>query len=195
MARERKFTRDDLYETTKYMLLENGYEGFTFSKLAEKLNVSRGAIYKYFNNKDELITEFMIYEMNGFLKELGKINGYDSFDDQLNYLFTLIFKNAYIHQMINISKHLLNKKNKKIAENERELARLHLKMYRLLEDFIQQGKSEGKLKSHLPDSLILGYIFQSINIPNHFHIPEEEWYHSLKDMIKYGIFASGSKKT
>lgn len=57
MARERKFTRDDLYETTKYMLLENGYEGFTFSKLAEKLNVSRGAIYKYFNNKDELITD------------------------------------------------------------------------------------------------------------------------------------------
>ena len=40
--------------------------------LAEKLNITRAALYKYFNNKDELITEYMAFEMERFLQDLEK---------------------------------------------------------------------------------------------------------------------------
>ena len=34
--------------------------------------------------------------------------------------------------------------------------------------FINLGKKDGKLKEDLPDGLILGFIFQTIAIPNHY---------------------------
>lgn len=74
MARERKFSKDDLFRNVKHILLQHGYEGFTISLLADMLEVSRGALYKYYVNKNELITQFMIYEMEQFIGELKQIN-------------------------------------------------------------------------------------------------------------------------
>ena len=42
MARERKFSLEELFQTTKQLLLDYGYEGFTFSLLADQLEVARG---------------------------------------------------------------------------------------------------------------------------------------------------------
>ena len=72
MARERKFSTDDLFQASKQLLLQHGYEGFTFSLLADQFDVCR-ALYKYYENKEELITDFMIYEMGKFLFELKEI--------------------------------------------------------------------------------------------------------------------------
>ena len=35
--------------------------------VAEKLDVARGTLYKYYDNKNELITDFMLHEMNLYL--------------------------------------------------------------------------------------------------------------------------------
>jgi len=82
MARESKFTKSELYQATNRLLLQYGYAGFHFGLLAEQLNVSRAALYKYFNNKDELITEYMAYEMEQFMQDLEKVNKYHSFEEQ-----------------------------------------------------------------------------------------------------------------
>ncbi|MBP1950182.1 TetR/AcrR family transcriptional regulator [Virgibacillus litoralis] len=92
MARERKFSDKTLYNAAKHILLNNGYEGFTFSLLADELKVSRGALYKYYENKEELIMDYMIFEMNRFLAELKEINNYDRFDSQFDFLIKLMFK-------------------------------------------------------------------------------------------------------
>lgn len=80
MARERKFTEEELFVAVKHILLAQGYEGFTFSLLADRLEVSRGAIYKYYENKESLITQFMVYEMDQFIHELEKINQLNGYD-------------------------------------------------------------------------------------------------------------------
>jgi hypothetical protein len=74
-----------------------------------------------------------------------------------------------------------------MKENINKLERLHLEMYSSLQNFIQLGKKEQKLKSHLPDSLLLGFIFQSVTIPNHFGVPQSEWVQSIKEIIKNGM--------
>lgn len=189
MARERKFTQSELFQEVERLLLAYGYEGFTFSLLAENLDVSRGTIYKYFENKDELIIDFMIYEMESYLIELDKINDHSDFYTQFDYLFELMFKNKEIHQLIEIGKHMVSKNNKEIEEKEKKLKLLHLEMYYRLENFIKLGKKENIIKQELLDAVILGYIFQAISIPNHFQIPQEDWVKAIKEMIKYGMFS------
>lgn len=187
MARERKFTRDELFQAVKGLLLEHGYEAFTFSMLAEYLEVARGTIYKYYENKDELITEFMINEMNIFLTGLYKMDAYPNFDSKLDYLFELMFDNLSMHDLIEIQKNMTDKKNEKVLENQRKLEELHLEMYHYLDQFFMLGKQEGKIKTILPNALILGYLFQSVDIPSYSDVSQQEWANGLKEIIKYGI--------
>jgi TetR/AcrR family transcriptional regulator, repressor of fatR-cypB operon len=186
MARERKFSMEELYQLTKENLLQHGYDGFTFSHLADQLEVSRGTIYKYYQNKDELIMDYMIYDMNLFLIELKEIEKHTSFEGQLEFLLDLIFSHSKIYHIIEIGMRMPTN-TKKLRESKAKLDKLHLAMYENLLDFIKLGKAEKKVHSHLPDTLILGYIFQSIAIPNHFGIPHDEWVKSLKDIIRHGM--------
>lgn len=187
IARERKFTTDDLFRETEAMLLEHGYEGFTFSMLAERLQVSRGALYKYYDNKDELISDFMIHEMNRFLDELKEIGRHPDFESQFRYLLGLIFKRRTIHQLFDNIRQIPRSANPKVKANLERLDRLHLDMYARLGSFIGLGRREGKLRSRLPDGLVLGFIFQSIMIPNHEGVPYEEWTAAIEDILRRGI--------
>jgi len=187
MARERKFSTEDVYQATKQILLTYGYEGFNFSLLAEQLDISRGAIYKYFDNREELITSFMLYELRLFLVELKSIEKLHSFEEQLDFLLDLIFKNSTVPKLIEIGRRIPVNDNEKVKENIEELEHLHLKMYKHLQGFIDLGRQEQKLKASIPDSLILAIIFQSILIPNHFGVSQTEWIRSIKEVLCYGI--------
>ncbi|WP_043930792.1 TetR/AcrR family transcriptional regulator [Bacillus sp. EB01] len=187
MARDRKFSTDELFRETQRLLLEHGYEGFTFSILAEALNVSRGTLYKYYENREELITEFMLYEMNQFLFEVEEIHSIEGFLPQLDFLLNLMFKNPELKQLIEIGQQVPAVINEKVRQNKAQLEKLHLKMYDSLQAFIETGRQEGMLKPGLPDALILGYIFQSVSIPNHFGIPQDEWIAGIGKLICYGM--------
>jgi TetR/AcrR family transcriptional regulator, repressor of fatR-cypB operon len=187
MARDRKFSTHELFQTTTELLLQYGYEGFTFSILAAQLEVSRGTIYKYYENKEELITDFMVHEMNLFLEELKNIHSIEGFEKQFDFLIDLIFKNASIPHLIEIGKHIPSNLNQKVRDNQAKLEQQRFAMYHNLQAFIELGRREGKLKHNLPDSLILGFIFQTIVIPNHFSIPRSEWINSIKEIICHGM--------
>lgn len=188
MVRERKFSTEGLFKATKRVLLEHSYEGFTFAILAEKLEVSRGTLYKYYENKDELISDFMIFEMNLFLKELEKIHEREGFESQFEFLIEVIFKDDTIPKLIEMGIQIPKDNNDKVKESKQKLDSLHLKMYQHLQDFIHLGREEKILKAHLPDGLILGMIFQTINIPNHFRVPRDQWIESIKEIISSGMF-------
>lgn len=190
MARERKFTKQELFRLTKELLLHHHYEGFTFSLLAEQLHVSRGTLYKYYENKEELVTEFMLDEMEQFLIRLQDIHQQNSFDAQFEFLLNLILQSTDIHQLIGMSPYIQVNINEKVQDNKKKLDALHLDMYRHLQSFIHLGRKEGKLKPHLADGLILGFIFQTVSIPNHFGIPQHEWIQSIKEILRDGMFTN-----
>lgn len=188
MARERKFSTEELFGAVKGLLLEMGYEGFTFSLLAERLDVSRGALYKYYENKDKLIADFMTYEMEQFILELKKIEKHESFEGKFNFIMDTIFERAEVHHLIRIAQHMMDHTDEKSRKEYDKLKRLPLEMYRQLQGFIALGKKEGNLKPHIDDSLMLGMIFQTIAIPNHFGMPRAEWIGSIKEILSHGMF-------
>src|SRR3954467_12938294 len=107
MARERKFNTVELFHEAKLLLLQHGYDGFTFSLLADRMDVSRAALYKYYENKEELIIDFMIYEMEEFLHDLKKIEELKGFEHQFDFLMELIFKKTEVHHLIEAAQQVL----------------------------------------------------------------------------------------
>ncbi|MEH7344212.1 TetR/AcrR family transcriptional regulator [Bacillus sp. JJ1532] len=192
LARERKFSIDELFRTTKELLLLHGYEGFTFSLLADRLEISRGTLYKYYDNKEELITDYMLDEMEKFLLKLQKITEFDGFEAQFNELLALIFEHSEIHQIIIIALQIPANISKKVTLNKAKLDVQHLDMYKHLQNFIDLGRAEKILKPQIPDGLILGFIFQTIAIPNHTRVPAEEWVSSIKEIICHGMFTKNN---
>lgn len=188
MARERKFSTKELFQTTKQSLIELGYDGFTFSLLADKLNVARGTLYKYYENKDELISSFLVFEMNEFLLELKQIDTIKGFKRQFDFLLSLIFNHHEVQHFLGMTHQLAKEANEKVKVNIEKLNMQHLEMYKHLESFIHLGKKEKYLKSEIPDGLLLGFIFQSIAIPNHFGVPHAEWVENIKHIICHGMF-------
>ncbi len=187
MGRDKKFTEQDLYAATKKILVKNGYQGFTFSLLAKELQVSRATLYKYYDNKDELITNYMVFEMDSFLEKLKEIDNYQNFEQQFDFLINIIFADSEIHQIRSMAFEI-PATNEKVKENNLKLKSQHKDMYEMLQKFVSLGKVNHQLKADLPDPLILGLIFQTVDIPNHFGVPQVEWIASIKEIIRHGMF-------
>lgn len=186
MARERKFTKEDLYNASKQLLLNHGYEGYTFTLLANKLNISRAAIYKYYENKEELLSEYMLYEFRNFINKLKWITKENTFINQFHALFDVIFRDMSIYQIREIGMQI-QIVNKAVARNKEELEKLHRELYCSLQHFIEIGRKEKIIKETIPDSLVLGMIFQTVNIPNTSGLPHREWVTLLKEVISQGM--------
>lgn len=189
LGRDRKFTDEELFNATKSMIIHDGYEAFTFSRLAAVLNVSRGSIYKYYENKDELISEFLMYEMNRFLLEFNALDKTGDFQSQFNLLIDFIFEHNNIHQVLEIIHQIPSNTTKRVENNKSKLSEYHVDMYKQFQGFIELGRKENKIKSHIPTAVMLGMIFQTIAIPNHFAIPQDEWIASIKEILSHGMFS------
>lgn len=187
MARERKFTKQDLYQVTKELLLQAGYEGFNFTSLAANLQVSRSAIYKYFKNKDHLISNYMVYETEKFVESLATIDKITEFEQQLDFLLRCILDDKESQRIREMAIKLPEINSKFSEENKQRLAELHREMYTCLQNFINKGKEDNHFHPHIPNSLILGFIFNTIDLPNHENISTEQWIGHIKDILRHGI--------
>lgn len=188
MGRIRKFSVEEMFETTEQLLLTVGYEGFTVGLVAEQLNVSRAAIYKYYTNKEALIVDFMVERMQAFIEELTKIPQHEPFEKQVEKLLNIIFCSKDLHQVLGYAHFLKDHGDIEIKQKLMQLSEMHVTMYSPMQSMIEKGKAEGILKPHISNDLILGFIFQSIAIPNHMQIDKELFLQSLKEMIFTGIY-------
>ena len=188
MARERKFSTAELYRETERLLLNIGYEGFTVSLLAESLKISRAAIYKYYTNKDELIFDYMINKMTKLTDELQTLKTYQTFEEQLDSLLLIIFNSKDIHQVLGMAQMIDANGNEKIIQSKKILEEQHYLMYAPLQTMVQLGKEEGILNETFPNELLLGFIFQSIAIPNINKLPQDQFLDAIKKLVCHGIF-------
>lgn len=191
MARERKFSKEELYQTTKKLLLEHGYDGYTFTLLASHLEVSRAAIYKYYENKEELLIEYMVFELSAFLQQLKLISKKVTFIEQFDALFEIIFNDMSIYKIREIGIHIPTV-NDKVAGYKKKLEELHIELYDSLQEFIKLGRAEKVLIEDIPSNLVLGMIFQTVNIPNTTGLPHSEWVSTLKKVICHGMFRNAN---
>ncbi len=69
-------TRNTILEKAKSLFIEHGYRGLSMREIAEKVGVSKPALYYHFKDKEELFCAVL----NSGLEEIGKM--IDSIDNQ-----------------------------------------------------------------------------------------------------------------
>lgn len=167
--------------------MEVGYEGYNISLLAEALNVSRAAIYKYYTNKEELVVDFMLDHIQRMIEAFSKVGDTQSFQDQLEEVLDIVLASKDLHRILPITHVIDTRGNEDIERKMERLSELHREMYTPLQAMMNRGKREGMLKADIPNELIIAFIFQSIDLPNHMQIPEETFIHSIKQLVRTGI--------
>lgn len=189
MGREKKFSRLELWDATRTLILEVGYLGFTFSLLANRLDVSRAAIYKQFPNKEELIMDFMVDEMEYSIKLLQSINLSQSFDEQIEDLLIKMYSMKDVHQALSLAS-VIPVTSDKVREQKQKLSMMHRDLYAPLVSIIECGKKEGKIAPHRSSAILLGFVFQAIEVPNFERLSEEQLIKEIKQFILYGIIGN-----
>ena len=83
MARKKKFNQRELYEATAQLMLEIGYDRFSFQLLADKLHVTRTALYKYYKNKNDLLNAYLNNSLKEVLERLDNMDWSMDYKDKL----------------------------------------------------------------------------------------------------------------
>lgn len=65
--------REQIKEVATELLIKNGYQGFRFRDVAERLNITRTTIHYYFGNKKQLAEEVIVEYVQYALKSYGDI--------------------------------------------------------------------------------------------------------------------------
>ncbi len=190
MGRDRKFSKTDLFIATKKQILQVGYDGFRISHLAEALEVSRAAIYKQYVNKDELLIDFMLFEMEKSITDLQKVRQDGTFEQQLEDLLLRMSHFNEVHQLLGMTS-LIQNISEEIIRKKEQLASMHKDLYAPLIRIVTNGKKENYIASHLPDFLIMAFIFQTIDIPSQQNLSKAEQLQYIKQLILHGV--SGKK--
>ena len=153
--REKEQRRQNILKAAKRLFIERGFKSVTVANIAEKAELSKGAIYLYFSSKEEIYAQILLTDIEHFHGEISQIfNGGKSAADIL-----LDFADAYIdiflkereqfrilmNFMLQADTLNLSRETRKriIAEMNRTIS--------LIEKILQYGVDSGELTLEKPD--------------------------------------------
>lgn len=185
---KKKLDEQQLMAATEELLLEKGYDAFHFKLLSEKLNVGRSTLYEYYANKEELITVYMQNVMEHILNECEQVyNGDHAPLEKLKGLLEIFLRYSQIHQFIQMLPMLKTSNSKTVQVRLEKLSRDHEKIMRVIFELIRVARERGEIRQEIPDSVIAGFLFQAIQIPNHSGYDHREWSGIIFDMMYRGM--------
>src|SRR5215469_18201290 len=106
-----KFTVDAILEAGAYILVKDGWEGFTTNRVAERAGVNIASLYQYFPNKESIAVE---------LQRRHIARGQDAFPDMIGKLRSQPDLRSVLKLLIDgaIAEHRVNPKLHKVFAEE-----------------------------------------------------------------------------
>ncbi|WEK54382.1 MAG: TetR/AcrR family transcriptional regulator [Candidatus Cohnella colombiensis] len=186
MGRKQAFTKSELLDQTKKVLLEHGYEGFQLKLLSRGLAGARSTIYQYYANKEEIVAACMKRVMENVLHKVSAIDDSDCMN-ALQQLLTVYMEEANFHQLLGYA-HKINKANSAAAAHDLEfIEQAHVTLKQQLERLFVRAQEEGHLNTSIPLPAIIGVFFNLIDTPNMMNIPIPQW-----SKLLYQIWLGGA---
>lgn len=187
MARKKTFTQEELYQATHDLMLEVGYDNFSFQMLSKKLDISRTALYKYYANKNELLQAYLNHQLEEVVERLDSTEWPSEYPGKLSELIDLVFAYADTHA---ISAMVPARKWTKDNAHEPDIQRskeLHSRFFGFIQAMIEEGQQKGFLKQEIPSLVMIETIFHSINLPNRSGLSAEQRSYFVKKILFEGI--------
>ncbi|GMQ61491.1 TetR/AcrR family transcriptional regulator [Vallitalea maricola] len=139
-----------LYEAAMTIMIREGVNGLTISKVANEANIGKSTVYEYFNSKDELIYKTINYMGEKYVEEIQQRLFTDNkgFEITIKGLIRIII--ATIRQgntnfifMISECDKTFKSKVDIHEQIKNIMLGIRMKLYNLLEEIIQLGVNEG----------------------------------------------------
>ncbi|GMQ58538.1 TetR/AcrR family transcriptional regulator [Vallitalea sediminicola] len=139
-----------LYESAMTIMIREGVNGLTISKVANEANIGKSTVYEYFNSKDELIYKTINYMAERYVEEIQQKlftdnNGFEITIKGLIRVIITTIKQGNTNFIFMISE--CDKTFKSKADIHEQIKNIMLgvrmKLYNLLEDIIELGVDEG----------------------------------------------------
>ncbi|MCZ8538418.1 TetR/AcrR family transcriptional regulator [Paenisporosarcina quisquiliarum] len=187
MARQRKMDEAEMLRETEKLLLERGYEGFSFKALSANLDIARSTIYEYYSHKDDLITDYMYILVKKVMDEMeiiaSRTTGLETMKEWLKTFMTY----DQVHHMIAM-RGQLDQSESEIARNRlKQMDGLHGKMFFMLSNQVNKAKELGEVRKDLPNELVASFFFHSILARPANDENIQGWADMLNDIIENGV--------
>lgn len=159
--REKEQRRHDIIDSAERVFFSNGFENSTMADIARDAELSKGTLYLYFSNKNELCIAITIRGLDIFLKLLQKLKsqriaGIDKFCQlsQIYKQFSIDFPNYY-QGFLDFRKHHGNCPNDTPYYNN--FSQRLVQINQLIKNIINDGIADGSILADT-DSSSLAYI-------------------------------------
>jgi len=152
--------RRDIALSCNDLLLEKGIKKLTIAEVAKTAGVSKGSIYDYFENKEDIVFEIIRSHISAYQEELnGKINPDDTTREKVFLLFDFILSdNEEFEKHQNIYKEYMSIDIAGECSNMCEFdSECGVFFKEILELFVQDGIKKGELiesSQNLVDGLL-----------------------------------------
>ncbi len=91
--REKELKRSTMLEAAEQLILEKGLDQLNMDEVAERAEVSKGSLYQYFNNKNDLVLGICNKATSMLNKEIAKVLTKDRPGIELVYMIGATFMN------------------------------------------------------------------------------------------------------
>lgn len=183
MGRAKTIDELQLFQETEKIILESGYAGFHFKALSERLGVARSTIYNYYSKKEELITAFMVHQLQ---QVVDHMDGIIEEPDPLWKLIRLFGKYVNIHQMMQVMPYIDKNATEQVQKSVKEMFALFQEMRGKITKILEQEQQMERVRKDIPVETLVGYVMASVRIP-YRHTSNEAWAKEVYQLVRDGL--------
>lgn len=154
-------TRELIVNTAYELFLKKGYDATTLKDIVEKADLSRGAMYWYFDNKDDLYSEvisnILARMYNG---KLVAVQNKSSLTDAFTHLLMLPVDEAADYKTV-IQTIDLAQRNEKLSPLIAKIEDARQKLKELIYDLLNKNTNYSEIQLHAYTNIIY-YLFEGL---------------------------------
>ena len=101
-------TRERILDVATELFTEQGYEGTSLREIADRLGITKAALYYHFHSKDEILTTLLepaFVLLDELLGRLEDAHGIEAWADALTWVVTKIFDYLDFFRLIERNRH------------------------------------------------------------------------------------------
>lgn len=152
--REKAKHRQEIFDAAIKVFAEKGFHKATLEEVANEAEFSKGAIYNYFSNKENLLFEIMENKLIFVRKLLQEsLSGQKTFKEELtDLLFSatdIVYKNSDVCELL-VHQHAQRFKSLP-DENKQKLKEIHDDNHKILNERIRKAIDTGEIKGIEPE--------------------------------------------
>ncbi|MDA8240054.1 MAG: TetR/AcrR family transcriptional regulator [Nitrospiraceae bacterium] len=193
-AKHKEEFRREILDSAREIFINNGYDGFSMRKLAEKIDYSPTTIYFYFKNKDDLLFAICEDFFANFFAELNHIRSVsrgpiETLRRAFLYLVEFGLKNPNQYKLIFFTKSVYGTREE-LVEEESMARNTYFVFKEIVQDCINAGKLREIEVDVIVDTLSMashGAVAKSLHCPNFSKERSDIVAHTLGDVLLRGL--------